>query len=1021
DRSAYVHALAAVAAMSVPALAPAATGGALLARVRRLLGVPDADAGRSGRWVAGALALSACIVLLALARVPLRAADPPQPEKKEQAAGLKQLTVKFVNDQTGEAMPDVSGSWWLDDRNGTDRKRYTSDSRGELLIPLEPGTRTVEFFYRKEKFVEGVLPLGGEFGAAPLTGTYTLRMKPGVTVGGVVHDETGAPVAGAHLQLSFDITAPDAPTRRGIAYGNAETGSDGRWTFDGAPSKPTRVEAYVKHPDFIMDSFSHSLAAGQFDPMFTKNLVVAIRRGVTVTGTVVDEQGHPIAKAEVTPKQFGLVCCTTTDAQGRFRLGGVEPGRRQLAAKADGYAPQLLDVVADKDTRPVEFRLAKGVVLRGRVVDDRGQPVPDVYVNVQKWRGSDALRTGIVPPTGADGRFVWNDAPADEVVLVAYHRGFGDPAPISAKAGGAEAVLILPRPKIVRGSVVDDATNKAVEKFAVHVDVSYVPVPHGITGSTMDRAGSNGKYEVTVTDDKSGSTYRIRVQADGYLPAESPALQQRDGQVEFNARLKRTGGMAGTVAGPDGKPAAGATVVLNERMAVQVEDGAFTEWSRTASPSATTDAAGHFVLPARTGSVKLHIIHESGWAAVARDAAAIGEKISLSPWCSVEGVCTAGGKPVAGRTITLRPEDRGRPGERDPFYYRQDFRYRATTDEAGRFTIRHVIDGDSVLSEEIAVQDGKTTSFDTSHSLRLALHAGEHRAGIQIGGTGRPVTARVAIPEDLKARGLVPTYGTLRLDPPRMPQPENWHTLTPQERFELRQLFERGAVYQDYAKRVQEIIAPITPEGALRAEDVPPGRYTLSVMALRTSPNDPTYLRPEASTECAIDVPEIPGGRSDQPLDLGVLDLQAVHYLQAGEPAPAFEATGFDHHPMKLADYRGKYVLLDFWATWCGPCIAEMKHLEEIHAKYGNDPRFVILGISVDDRAQEPAQFLGHRKLPWPQAFGGRTGTSSAWRAFGIGAIPSIWLIGPDGKILAKELEPEKIDETIKAALSRPQ
>jgi thiol-disulfide isomerase/thioredoxin len=159
------------------------------------------------------------------------------------------------------------------------------------------------------------------------------------------------------------------------------------------------------------------------------------------------------------------------------------------------------------------------------------------------------------------------------------------------------------------------------------------------------------------------------------------------------------------------------------------------------------------------------------------------------------------------------------------------------------------------------------------------------------------------------------------------------------------------------------------------------------------------------------------GGRADEPLDLGTIELKAQAALVIGGPAPAFEAPTFDGKTLKMADYRGKYVLIDFWATWCGPCIAEMKHLEKIHQATVKEGRLVIISMSTDDRMDEPAKFLQARKLPWLQAWAGDLSPAPAHRIFEVRGIPSVWLIDPEGKIVARDMYGEKIDEVLAKAM----
>jgi thiol-disulfide isomerase/thioredoxin len=138
----------------------------------------------------------------------------------------------------------------------------------------------------------------------------------------------------------------------------------------------------------------------------------------------------------------------------------------------------------------------------------------------------------------------------------------------------------------------------------------------------------------------------------------------------------------------------------------------------------------------------------------------------------------------------------------------------------------------------------------------------------------------------------------------------------------------------------------------------------------------------------------------------------------AGTVAPPINATTLDGKPLTLDDFRGKYVLLDFWATWCGPSIAVIPQLRAIHEAFSEDHRFTILSVSVDEKIEEPKRFQEKRKLPWAQAFlaGGMHGTIPG--AFGIRAIPAFVLVGPDGKIVARGMRGDDIKKEVARALA---
>ncbi|HEX7155131.1 MAG TPA: redoxin family protein [Thermoanaerobaculia bacterium] len=117
----------------------------------------------------------------------------------------------------------------------------------------------------------------------------------------------------------------------------------------------------------------------------------------------------------------------------------------------------------------------------------------------------------------------------------------------------------------------------------------------------------------------------------------------------------------------------------------------------------------------------------------------------------------------------------------------------------------------------------------------------------------------------------------------------------------------------------------------------------------------------------------------------------------AGKPAPAFALKTFDGKNVSLADYRGKVVLLDFWATFCAPCVAALPELQALHTKYGKDG-FAIVGLTVDDRAALVQKATSRAKVTYPIL----KSTSDVWNAYKVNALPSMILVGRDGKIIKR-------------------
>ncbi|MDD6253194.1 MAG: TlpA family protein disulfide reductase [Candidatus Cryptobacteroides sp.] len=124
-----------------------------------------------------------------------------------------------------------------------------------------------------------------------------------------------------------------------------------------------------------------------------------------------------------------------------------------------------------------------------------------------------------------------------------------------------------------------------------------------------------------------------------------------------------------------------------------------------------------------------------------------------------------------------------------------------------------------------------------------------------------------------------------------------------------------------------------------------------------------------------------------------------------------FEAV-YEGKVQKLSDYvgRGKYVLVDFWASWCGPCRREIPYLKNVYRKYaGKD--FEVLGVATWDKPEATKRAIIEDNILYPQILNAQDAGS---KAYGIEGIPEIILFGPDGKILHRGLRGPYIEATVK-------
>ncbi len=143
-----------------------------------------------------------------------------------------------------------------------------------------------------------------------------------------------------------------------------------------------------------------------------------------------------------------------------------------------------------------------------------------------------------------------------------------------------------------------------------------------------------------------------------------------------------------------------------------------------------------------------------------------------------------------------------------------------------------------------------------------------------------------------------------------------------------------------------------------------------------------------------------------------------LHRLdKVGRPAPSFAAEDIKGRPIKLDAYRGKYVLVDFWATWCAPCVGEVPRLLDAYRTY-HDSGFEIISVSLDESKTAVADFAKVRNLPWPQIHN-TTSTADLVEAFAVGSIPATYLIDPDGTIIRLDLRGKAIDQTLGRLIKR--
>lgn len=928
-------------------------------------------------------------------------------EGPEASPKTKPLSVAVIAKETGA--PIASARVSLREAEG-ERGEKETDANGVAVLDV-----TVEKFEYASIRVEfdGHVPMTiawrSSEGQTPPE-AITIPLEKGTVIGGTVKDSEGQPVSDVKVLLLVPVDDKTGVYPSIWDY-QVKTDEAGKWSCDVMPADLGDVWIKLSHPDYVSDSTYGQTAKHSIDELRAQTAVAVMQKGLSLRGRIVDSNGKPIQSARVSQgsDRFGTdYPSADSDQDGYFEFPCTPPGKTILTVSAMDHSPELLEVEVSEGMKDLLITLGPGKTIKGRVTDTKGMPLKDVMIAADTWRGSRSL--DLETRTDAEGRFIINHAPSDAVLFDILHKGYMSVRNRSLQASDTEYEIILPPLLSVSGTVTDADTGKPVPEFRV------------ITGIQFGEEGGRRSWqpgEAIIGKEGAFSkqfsypypAHLLKVEAEGYMPEISRPIKSDEGDVNLAFALHKGTGISGTVTDAANKPVSDATVcMLTAGSSPQFRDGRFIDMSDVVYRK--TGEKGAFSFPPQTEDYLLAVESDSGWAEVERASFEKSPVIALVPWARIEGDVRIGSKPAANATVSLWFER-----VYDPSKPMLSLTYSSKSDESGHFVVERVVPGVVRIGRQVPVGE---RSWSTTCVIALDVKPGE-TTKVTIGGSGRPVIGKVAAPESYTKPIDWPIgNSTLMTQPVKPTLPENWKSLSDEERRAWYTEWQKSPEFVDSRIKQRSFAVQYQPDGSFRIDDVTSGTYQLNCN-FAEEPDGKQFGRGETigTLSKEVTIPEMEGGRSDEPLDLGTLEVTIVTTLEVGKPVPALETVTLDGKPLKLADFKGKFVLLDFWATWCGPCRAELPHVKSAYEKFGKQDNFVMIGLSLDEDTKEPIAYCKENGCEWIQGFLGEWKKTDIPSQFGVRGIPSTFLIGPDGNLVAKNMRGESIVQAIESALGQ--
>jgi beta-lactamase regulating signal transducer with metallopeptidase domain/protocatechuate 3,4-dioxygenase beta subunit/uncharacterized GH25 family protein len=871
---------------------------ALAGRIRRLVSLPIPRTAKLG--VAGLLSIVlAGIALLPMAggrwaasAEPIAAADgkeQPKATEKQQfellvvgpdGKPIPEAIVKIQSDPPLKAEQFLEGKFVKKARAGI---RATTDSEGRLKLAFAAKPKWLSADITTPGYGPYLAEWSSHEHSEEIPPSFTAELDAGWSVGGIVVDGQGNPVAGVEIEPGIVVKKRPGDLQELWLGPTTKTDAAGKWRFDSVPASKRDIPIGFHHKSFQPEHQNLTRTDFGLELAQAPTAKFRLSPGLRVTGKVTDEAGKPIAGAILRTQLGGHSNREAkTGEDGTYQIVGCMAQADTIVVSAKGRATDLRQIRIEEGMAPVDFQMQPGGKVRIRVVDENGKGLAKARIFFQNWRGEFAYFTlkHVNQYADKNGVWEWNEAPIDAFYADICPPGGRQISGQSIIARDEEYVFQRAPVLEITGMVVDDETKEPIKKFNVVPGSRYQQQEtYWIRSETFE--STQGKFSLRRNTER--GPYLVRIEADGYLSAESRTIYVNEGKVAVRFDLKKGESVATSITTPDGAPAAKARVALGVAGSqIRNRNGEIDPGQLVNAIHAVADADGKVKFPPQTEPFYLVVTHPAGYARVQVTLDTIPKTIKLEPWATVEGTFRIGKNPAPNVRLTLIPEARGFHESGVLQIYSS---YHTTTDKNGRYRFDRVLPGRARIGREVYMMANRGALEIASARLDWIDLTGGKTAKIELGGTGRPVTGRLALPEDFAGK-VDWNFASIRIVPHAPTPPAVAPPQVPDEirndQAKLQQFVQdwenspaglawkawgiAAAANQRIMANNPELTVMVAADGSFRIDDTPAGPYALSVSFIEQ--RGPAGLKME---NLEFRVPDMEGDRSDEAFDLGVL------------------------------------------------------------------------------------------------------------------------------------------------------